>query len=395
MSNPSPKSPLETTTDPNLPGLYREMSVLWFIGWGLLLTIFMVLGLVWPLRSAAQWLVQAGLLWWLGYYLASKHIYLNRPSPGAELYASLGWANRLTLFRGVLVAMTGGFIFQDQALTVFMAWFMPSFYSIAAIIDRIDGFVARKTGQQSLLGIRLDMDIDALGLVVAPVLALFYGKIHWSYLLVSVAYYLFVWGLAYRRRHNLPVYELPQNMSRRAVAGFQMGFIAVTLWPFIPAPVSTVAGFAFMIPVLTGFVIDWLTVSGRISLQDEHTEWMFKRFDAISATFIQPVLRLLSGVLLFIVVIQSEYVTKAEFIVSEMLFVSAMLISGVLVLSGFAGRIFALILIILLANHYDSGSLQAIDMVLLFAVIWVMILGTGRFNLWQWDSHWVNRYDGV
>jgi CDP-diacylglycerol--glycerol-3-phosphate 3-phosphatidyltransferase len=395
MNTPSSISPLDTHSDAKLPGLYRELSILWFTGWGCLVSIFIVLGTVWPWSSATQWLVQGGLLWWLVYYLTARRVFLNKPSPDAELYASLGWANRLTLLRGLLVAMTGGFIFQEQPLDVFMAWIMPSFYSIAAIIDRIDGFVARKTNHQSLLGVRMDMDIDALGLLVAPVLALWYGKIHWSYLLVSVAYYLFHWGLAYRRKHNLPVYELPQNMSRRAVAGFQMGFIAVVLWPFVQPPASIIAGFAFMVPVLLGFIIDWLTVSGRIRLQDEKTHRMFKRLNAISRSFIQPMLRLLNIVLLTLVIIRSGYVMNTEIIMTDILFATAMMICGLLMLAGIAGRVFALTLIILLANHYSSAPLQMIDMLLLFTVTWVMILGTGRFSLWQWDSHWVNRYDGV
>ncbi len=150
-----------------------------------------------------------------------------------------------------------------------------------------------------------------------------------------------------------------------------------------------------MIPVLVGFIIDWLTVSGRIHLQDENTERMFKRLQTISEYFFQPVLRLLSSVFLIVMVIQSEYVTKAEFIFTEMLFASSMVICGVLILTGIAGRIFSLTLIILLANHYSSSPLQLIDEALLFTVCWVMIFGTGRFSLWKWDSHWVNRYDGT
>jgi hypothetical protein len=27
-------------------------------------------------------------------------------------------------------------------------------------------------------------------------------------------------------------------------------------------------------------------------------------------------------------------------------------------------------------------------------VIWLLLLGTGRFSLWQEDDHWLNGYDG-
>ena len=83
------------------------------------------------------------------------------------------------------------------------------------------------------LGTELDTVYDAVGLLIAPVLAVTYGQLHWSYLLVSIAYYLFVIGIKLREFRGLRVIELPPNISRRAIAGFQMGFVAVVLLPCI------------------------------------------------------------------------------------------------------------------------------------------------------------------
>jgi CDP-diacylglycerol--glycerol-3-phosphate 3-phosphatidyltransferase len=40
---------------------------------------------------------------------------------------------------------------------------------------------------------------------------------------------------------------------------------------------------------------------------------------------------------------------------------------------------------------------QQVDVIIttiIFSSVWLMLLGTGRFSLWQWDDRWVNRRDG-
>ena len=115
----------------------------------------------------------------------------------------------------------------------------------------------------TLLGTQLDTSFDALGLLIAPLVAVGYGKLHPTYLLVSVAYYLFMWGLYWRRSHGLPVLPLRPSNMRRVLAGMQMGLCATALWPLINATLSQVVGVVFMLPLLAGFWRDWLDVSCR------------------------------------------------------------------------------------------------------------------------------------
>ena len=229
--------------------LKKELFAIWIVGWLVLIICYFITGLSWEWDLVNLWFLQSALIWWLVYYQTSKRLALNRFDQGYVLYKNLGWANRLTILRGGLIAMTGGFIFLQLPPGI-LAWFPAVLYTIAAIIDRVDGYVARKTKHQSLLGTELDTIFDALGLALAPILAVWYGKIHWSYLLVSCAYYLFQFGIYYRHRYGLPVYALSPTFSRRAIAGIQMGFIAVALWPLFEPPATTIAGFAFMVPVL-------------------------------------------------------------------------------------------------------------------------------------------------
>jgi CDP-diacylglycerol--glycerol-3-phosphate 3-phosphatidyltransferase len=60
-----------------------------------------------------------------------------------------------------------------------------------------------------------------------------------------------------------PLRELDLQPSRRSLAGFQMGFLAVALWPAVPAPVTLVASYLFGCASLAMFVRDWLYVSCR------------------------------------------------------------------------------------------------------------------------------------
>lgn len=335
--------------------------------------------------NALQWLLIAAGLWMFVCWQLWQRVELNRAGEGAPVYPRLGWANRLTLLRGGLIAGTGGFLFQPMAEGI-IAWVPGLLYSIAAILDRIDGFVARRSKQTSLLGSELDTVYDALGLLVAPLLAVGYGKIHWSFLLVSAAYYIFVWGLYWRRTHNLPVYPLMPSMLRRTLAGFQMGFIAFILLPCFYAPLTIVIGIAFMLPILMGFIVDWLVVSGRIQSHTTNIE-IFSRLAQISHNIFQPLLR----VLLFIAVV--IFVASANGILSPEATIGLLIMTGAVVL-GLASRVAALILLVLIALLQGDKPIDAIIAVMVFSCAWLMLLGAGRFSLWQWDDHWVNSRDG-
>ncbi len=52
-----------------------------------------------------------------------------------------------------------------------------------------------------------------------------------------------------------------------------MGFIAVALWPIVPAQWATVVGLAFAIPFTLNFLHDWLVASAMI---DVDSEWYQK-----------------------------------------------------------------------------------------------------------------------
>lgn len=226
---------------------------------GLLLSSGLLASLESP-RFALHWLLLSCSCWVLVIWQCRKRLSLNRRAMDTPLHASLGMANQITLVRGWLIAGTAGFIFNR--ITHSYIGFIPALlYTTAALSDALDGYLARRQQRITLLGTEMDTLVDALGLVIAPLVAVIHGKVQASYLLVSAAYYLFQWGLRRRRLQGKPIHPLPPSSIRRTMAGFQMGFVAAALYPPVQADMSRAYGMAFMLPLLAGFWLDWRSVS--------------------------------------------------------------------------------------------------------------------------------------
>jgi CDP-diacylglycerol--glycerol-3-phosphate 3-phosphatidyltransferase len=380
-----------------MASLKSEFFRLGRLGVAGLVATSIILSLIWRWSGALQWAAQAVLIWVFVCYQTKRRLHLNRPEPDAPLYKDLGLANRLTLLRSWLIAAVAGFVFQPWPEGPALAWLPGMIYFFAAILDRIDGFAARRTGQSSLLGTELDTVSDALGLAVAALLAFGYGQVHWSYLLVGITYYLFHAGMLWRKSRELPVYPLPPAFHRRAWAGFQMGFLVVALWPLFFPPITKLAGFAFMTPVLLGFFIDWLFVSGRIDQPADGVNRSLQKLGVLSYHVLQPSLRILIVIMLIVSVLQSGLPLlsgNSSTWLNKIMF-GGFAFTSLMVLLGIAGRYFSLLLMCLLAWYYITKPLLPVDYLLFCCVIWLLLLGTGRFSLWQGDDHWLNGYDGA
>lgn len=186
----------------------------------------------------------------------------NRDPDGGAPTRTLGIANTLTLCRGWLIAAVGGFAFVDPTATI--AWLPAVAYGVSAGLDWLDGALARTVGRRTELGARLDLGFDTLGFLVAPVVAVLWGRLPVWYLSLSAARYLFRAGVTTRRLRSRPVYVLPASALRRPLAGLQMAFISVALTPIVPAAtIRTVAGIV-LLPSLLVFLRDYLAVAGHL-----------------------------------------------------------------------------------------------------------------------------------
>lgn len=217
--------------------------------------------------AAALFLIFQLVMLWL--FLPANH----RPSAAAVL-PTLGLGNGLTLTRGLLLGLLAGFLVIPEP-GGWVAWLPMALYTTADLLDFCDGLAARLTNHVTALGEKLDMELDALGIGVVVLLVIVQGKAGWWFLVVALARYLFVIGLWWRRRQGRPIYPLPESRYRRLIAGYNMGFLSVALWPIMTPGAVAIGAAVFVTPLLLIFWRDWLVASGR--LQPENPVYLSRR----------------------------------------------------------------------------------------------------------------------
>ncbi len=150
-------------------------------------------------------------------------------------------ADRVTLLRAVLVGGCATVVVLGLVDAVASrSWWLFLLAAPALLLDAVDGWVARRTGTASAQGARLDMEIDAVFLVVLTIpLAFTLGP--WV-LAIGAIRYVFVAASWWR-----PALRQPLRFStfRRVTAGVQGVVLVLALIPTVPgrlaAPVTAVA----------------------------------------------------------------------------------------------------------------------------------------------------------
>jgi CDP-diacylglycerol--glycerol-3-phosphate 3-phosphatidyltransferase len=182
----------------------------------------------------------------------------NLPIAGAAtVLPSLGAPTGMTLARGLLISAVGGFLLLP--VRPLFLWIAGPLYALAAILDGCDGALARRTGRATRLGAALDVTTDAVGLLVAPLVAVRGGRLPPWYLLLALAYPLFRAGLGLRARLGLPTHpeRLKPDPRARFFAGVQMACVATALFPVLPRWFLWPAATIVMLPTLALFAGEW------------------------------------------------------------------------------------------------------------------------------------------
>lgn len=352
---------------------------------------------------AAAWAPGYALRWAAFSALASVYVFWvlwrglpenHRPGE-SRLLPRLGLANELSLTRGLLIAALAGLLFVPWP-GGWLIWLPGVLYAVAASFDFLDGYAARRSGQVTRLGARLDLSLDGVGVLLAVLLAVHYGQLPVWYILVGLARYLFLAGLWLRRRLGLPVYDLPPSALRRVLASAQMGFAAVMLFPVFGPPETHQAALLFGLPFLIGFARDWLSVSGVLRPSEKLISPERKnRREALRSAVVRwlPVLLRLAVVALMIGPLSRRLVMPAVQAVFEHfsinpslgLIVVTLLEAGVLVflLLGAAGRLAAIAGLLLLAGSHFYIQVSAPQVVAAFLYTLIIYLGTGALSLWK------------
>jgi phosphatidylglycerophosphate synthase len=289
-----------------------------------------------------------------------------------EPAAPIGWATRLTVLRGLLLGALAGCI----ALPArgWLAWAPAVLYTTAAVCDLVDGYVARRRGEVTALGGRLDVAMDALGLLVAPLVGVSLGRLPPWYLLLGATYYLFQAGLWLRRRRGLPVHadRLRPNPYARMFAGYQMGLVATALFPVLPPSGTWIGATLFMLPTLALFAREWLVVTGRLGPEA-----------------LMPALRAAAGFLgKLLPLLRTGAALGVLALVMKGALAPAVLFPAALVAAGVAARLSAFAAAASLTFALAPG-LAPLPLATFLAMVIVLMAGGGRAVLWNPEERWL------
>ncbi len=174
--------------------------------------------------------------------------------PKHHPFVCFGAANQVTVARGALVALLAGLIGEQTAG-------LPALVAVAAVIvavlDGVDGWLARRRQIASDFGARFDMETDALFILVLAVLAWQFERAGAWVLLSGLLRYLFVAaGMVLPWLHR----PLPASARRKSIAVVQVVALILTVAPFVPARAAAVIAAVGLCALALSFLVDvvWL-----------------------------------------------------------------------------------------------------------------------------------------
>jgi phosphatidylglycerophosphate synthase len=155
-------------------------------------------------------------------------------------HARFGYANIVTAVRAGFTSLVGAVVlFSDSfghAQIDTIVWATAAAAIFALSLDGVDGYLARRFRQQSALGARFDMEVDAFLILILSIAAAVLGKAETWVLLIGGMRYLFVaaqWVLPALRQ------PLPESFRRKLICVVQVGVLCAVMLPFIVPPLSS------------------------------------------------------------------------------------------------------------------------------------------------------------
>ncbi|MGQ7247964.1 CDP-alcohol phosphatidyltransferase family protein [Halomonas sp. V046] len=237
---------------PSRVGVHHLAPTVWAeLGVGLILTV------IWA-TLLAGWLDShplAGLAL-LGYAVIGIGFVIRWPRRRHRL----GWANRITLLRGTLIANLLALcatLSLDDSPTAAVLWGMPAIAAIALVLDGLDGWIARHTHSASRFGARFDMELDALLILVLCLALTAMDKIGPWVLAIGLMRYAFV--LAGLRWGWLQA-TLPVSQRRKAICVVQVAALLTGLMPIVEPALAAAAALVALLLLALSFALDvqWL-----------------------------------------------------------------------------------------------------------------------------------------
>ena len=297
----------------------------------------------------------------------------DEPNATATLSPRLGMGTAVTLLRVSCLSLLSGYLLSPPTST--QLWHLAALYAAIGAGDWLDGFLARRTHHETRLGELLDVRVDIVGMLVAPVVAVTVGRLPVWYLLLSFAALIFHAALALRRALGRPYYEdrLRPSAHTRTFAGYQMALIAAAFVPLLHAEVVRVVATLFMVPSLAAFLRDWCVATGQLVPGTQ----IYRRFIELLISGVRNVTPVL---------LRPIFAMAAVRLTSAQESLGALwVICTFAVLMGFVPRLFAFFGLVMVGLA-PSGTLS--ELVLVTTGSSILLLGSGYFSLYQPEERW-------
>ncbi len=221
--------------------------------------------------AAATGAVSFSWRWWLAAWLGIAYVSWrvwqwlpwNHPPAGGAVYPRLGRGNAVSWMRGALLALVAAAVLTHEGMTRPGLGVTAAVYALAAMLDFVDGWLARHDGQVTRLGQRLDLHLDGWGVFWAAAAAVQSGQMPPWFCAVGLArpaYVLYEAALTARGYRPGP---WPRSRWRRWLAGAMMVFLAGVLMPWFAPPLTTWIGAVLTVPFLAHFVLDAVVITRR------------------------------------------------------------------------------------------------------------------------------------
>ncbi|MEP7281131.1 MAG: CDP-alcohol phosphatidyltransferase family protein [Rubrivivax sp.] len=192
------------------------------------------------LYAAGAWLVWRGL------------VSISAPHP----FGRFGAANRVTLGRMAVVALLGGLV-GEPALADggpdAARWTVIVVATVSALLDAVDGALARRSGLASAFGARFDMETDAALTIVLAALVLHAGQTGAWVLAIGLMRYAFVAASAVWPWLAAP---LAPSRRRQAICVVTITALIAALGPIVPAALAAALAGAALVLLSLSFAVD-------------------------------------------------------------------------------------------------------------------------------------------
>lgn len=172
-------------------------------------------------------------------------------------HARFGAANLVTAFRASLVSLAAATVLTVESLgsSSLALWALIAVVLFALSLDGVDGYLARAYQQESALGARFDMEVDALLILILSLAAALLHKAGFWVLLIGLMRYGFVAaGLMLPKLNG----ELFPSFRRKLVCVIQIAALCAMLVPFVTPPHSNGIAAVALLALIYSFAVDVL-----------------------------------------------------------------------------------------------------------------------------------------